>query len=100
MILADRMNRQKQNRINLGLALLLNGLLRCIGWNGFFLFPSPVGALLLRLVVRTRLFLVIAASMAEKEQDRLGVFGSHAPSFRSWWVVVKRCTMLRKELAP
>ena len=83
MILADRMNRQNQTQIDLVLALLLGGLFGRTGWLGFFPLASPVGALFLRSVVRARLFFVVAASMAEKEQDWLRVFGSHAPSFRS-----------------
>ncbi len=87
------MNRQNQNRINLGLACLMGGLFGRAGLRDFLFLPSPVRPLLLRSVVRARFFLVLATSMAEKEQDRLRVFGTHAPSFRSLRVVVKRSTL-------
>src|SRR5438105_4789799 len=44
-------------------------------------------------VMRVLLLVVFAARAAEKEQDRLSVGTAHSPSFRSWWVVVKRSTL-------
>jgi hypothetical protein len=46
-----------------------------------------------------RLFMVLAARTAEKEQDRLRVGTAHAFSLRTWRVVVKRTTLPPKEIA-
>jgi hypothetical protein len=89
------MSRQtrNRNRINLVLALLLGGLFGRTDWLGFLSLPSPVRPLFLRSVVGARLFLVVVAAMAEEKQNRLRVFGTHTPSFRSLRVVVKRSTL-------
>ena len=71
------------------LALLLRGL---GGFSGFRLSAS-VGTLLLRLVMRVRFLVVVAALPTEKEQYFLRVAGTHIDSFHSWRLVVK--TMMR-----
>jgi len=61
--------------------------------SGFLGLPATVGTLLLRLVVRVRFLVVVAALATEKEQNLLRVAGTHIDSFRIWRVVVKRTTM-------
>jgi hypothetical protein len=61
--------------------------------DGFLGLPAPIRALLLRLVVRVRFLVVVAALPAEKEQNLLSVGAAHADSFRIWRVVVKRITL-------
>jgi hypothetical protein len=67
------------------LGLLLDG--------DFLRFPATVGTLLLRLIVRVRFFVVVAALATEKEQNLLRVAGTHTDSFRSWRRAVKRTTL-------
>jgi hypothetical protein len=55
-------------------------------------YAIPVAALH-RPTMRMRLFVVLAARAAEKEQDRLSVETAHTGSLRRWRVVVKRTTM-------
>jgi hypothetical protein len=43
--------------------------------------------------MRMRLFVVLAAGAAKKEENFLRVGTTHASSLRSWRVVVKRSTM-------
>lgn len=43
--------------------------------------------------LRMRLFVILVARAAEKEQNRLSEGMAHAASFRNWQVVVKRTTM-------
>ena len=73
-------------------ALRLGVLLRL---SGFFGLPATVGTLLLRLIVRVRFLVVVAALATEKEKNLLRVSGTHIDSFRRWRVVVKRTTMRR-----
>jgi hypothetical protein len=73
-------------------ALRLGVLLRLSVFLGL---PPTVGTLLLRLVVRVRFFVVVAALATEKEQNLLRVAGTHTDSFRRWRAVVKRTTMQR-----
>jgi hypothetical protein len=49
-------------------------------------------------IVRMRLFVVLAAWAAEKEQDRLRVGTAHVASLRRWPVVVKRTTIPLKTI--
>jgi len=46
-------------------------------------------------VMRVRLFELLAARAAEKEQNRLSVGTANAPSVRRWRVVVNRSTLPR-----
>jgi hypothetical protein len=71
-------------------ALRLGVLLRVSSFLGL---PASVRALLLRLVMRVRFFVVVAALATEKEQNLLRVAGTHTDSFRRWRVAVKRTTM-------
>jgi hypothetical protein len=67
-----------------------------LGWllrGGFLGLPATVGTLLLRLVVRVRLFVVVTALATEKEQNLLRVAGTHIDSFRRWRRAVKRTTL-------
>ncbi|MGB8684014.1 MAG: hypothetical protein WCD12_14095 [Candidatus Binatus sp.] len=69
-----------------------------LGWllrGGFLGLPATVGTLLLRLVVRVRFLVLVAALATEKEQNLLRVAGTHTDSFRSWRVVVKLTTLIR-----
>jgi hypothetical protein len=81
----------------LRIALLLDARL---GRSGFAFFQSLRLAPFHRSVMRVGFFVVLAARAAEKEQNRLSVFGSHAASVHGWPVVVKRTTMPRGELSP
>jgi len=58
-----------------------------------FLFPPSREPAFLVAVVRAGFQFVVLTGVAVEEQDRLGVFGSHAASLRRWRVVVKRSTM-------
>jgi hypothetical protein len=67
-----------------------------LGWllcGGFLGLPASIGTLLLRLVMRVRFLVIVAALATEKEQNLLRVAGTHTDSFRSWRVVVKRSTV-------
>ena len=67
-----------------------------LGWllrGGFLGLPPSVGTLFLRLVMRVRLFVIVAALATEEEQNLLRVAGTHTDSFRIWSVVVKRTTL-------
>jgi hypothetical protein len=68
-----------------------------LGWlllrSGFLGFPATVGTLLLRLIVRVRFLVVVAALATEKEQNLLRVAGTHTDSFRRWRDAVKRTTL-------
>jgi hypothetical protein len=59
---------------------ILDGLIRLLLSVSRFRFASPVGSLLLRLVVRMGLFVVNGATVAEKEQDLLSVARAHTAS--------------------
>ena len=67
-----------------------DGLGALLRLSGFLGLRATVGTLLLRLVVRMRFLVVVAASATEKEQNFLRIAAAHAPSFRGWWVAVKR----------
>jgi len=67
---------------------------------GFFRLPATVRTLLLRLVVRVRFFVIVAALATEKEQNLLRVSTPHIASFRSWPHAVKASTLPRRETAP
>ena len=54
------------------------------GGSDLFGFPATMRALLLRLVMRVRFLVVVAALATEKEQNLLRVAGTHADSFLSW----------------
>jgi hypothetical protein len=69
---------------------LLGVLLRLSGFLGL---PATIGTLLLRLVVRVRFLVVVAALATEKEQNLLRVAGTDTDSFRRWQVAVKRTTV-------
>ncbi len=77
----------------LGLGVLLD-------LSGFLGLPASVGALFLRLVVRMRFLVIIAALPAEKKQNLLRVTGTHTDSFRSWRDVVKRITLPQGNISP
>jgi hypothetical protein len=55
----------------------------------FRLAPS-IGSLLLRLVMRVRLFVVLAATTAEEKENFLSVPGTHIASLRKMRAHVKR----------
>jgi hypothetical protein len=64
-------------------------LLRLLRLRGLLCLQTLRLAALHRSIVRVRLLVVLAARAAEKEQNRLGVFGSHIRSLHGWRVVVK-----------
>jgi hypothetical protein len=78
-------------------ALGLGVLLRLSGFLGL---PATVGTLVLRPVVRVRFIVVVAALPTKEVEDFLGVGTAHAPSFRTWRVVVKRTTLSLEEITP
>jgi hypothetical protein len=83
------------NRLIPYLLAPLIGALFCLdGLSGVPFFQALRFAPLHRLEMRMRLFVVLAARAAEKEQNRLSV-SAHALSFRIWRVVVKRSTIAR-----
>ena len=61
--------------------------------DSFFRLPTAIGTLLLRLVVGVRLFVIVAAFGAEKEQNLLRVSSAHTGSLARWQVVGKRSTL-------
>src|SRR5271166_4141983 len=62
--------------------------------SGFLGLPATtVGPLLLRLVMRVRFFVVVAALATVEEQNLLRVAGTHTDSFRSWSCAVKRSSV-------
>jgi hypothetical protein len=67
---------------------------------GFLGLPASIRALLLRLVVRMRFFVVVAALATEEEQNLLRVAGTHTDSFRIWLLVVKRTTLPQGKFSP
>ena len=61
--------------------------------SGNLRLSSAIGALLLRLVMGMRLFVVIAALATEEEQDLLRVSSAHVDRLRLCRVTVKRATI-------
>ena len=76
-----------QIRTNLRYYAVRLGVLLRLG--GFLGLPATVRTLLLRLVVRVRFFVVVAALPTEKEQNLLRVAGTHTDSFCRWPRAVK-----------
>ena len=68
-----------------GLGITLGCLLR----GDFLGLPATVGTLLLRLVVRVRFLVIVAALATEKELNLLREAGTHIASFRSCSRAVK-----------
>jgi hypothetical protein len=77
--------------------LRLGALLRLSGFLGL---PSPVGTLLLRLVMGVRFLVVVATLAAEEEENLLRVTAAHIASLSSWPRAVKRTTLPRGEILP
>jgi hypothetical protein len=76
------------------LAPLIGALFRLCGLLGLQALRLPV---LHRPVVGVRLFVVLGAWAAKKEQNRLCV-PAHAISLRNWRVVVKRSTVPQRKI--
>ena len=69
---------------------LLGVLLRLSGFLGL---PTSIRTVLLRLIVRVRFLVVVAALATENEQNLLHVARTHTDSFRRWRSVIKRTTL-------
>ena len=80
------MTKTQIRRIHLVILALLLGLSRLYGLFGLHALRL---AALHRSIMRVRFGMVLAARTAEKEQNRLGVFGSHIRSVHGWRPVVK-----------
>jgi hypothetical protein len=80
-----------QIRTNLRYDVVVLGVL--LRLSGFFGLPATVRTLLLRLVMRVRFLVVVAAFPTEKEQNLLRVAGTHTDSLRRWRMFVKRTTL-------
>jgi hypothetical protein len=65
---------------------ILGGLLLSLG---FFRLASPIGALLLSLVMRMGLFVILAAFTAEEKENLLSVARTHISSLIGVGYVVK-----------
>ena len=74
----------------IGVLFRLNSLCDLLGLQALRL------AALHRSIVGVRLFVVLGARTAEKEEDRLRIATAHAASFRNWRAIVKRSTLPRR----
>jgi hypothetical protein len=84
-------------RLVLGLsAPLMGAVLRLDGLRRRSLLQTLRLAPFHRGVMRMRLFVVLAAGAAKKEENFLRVGTTHASSLRSWRVVVKRSIVARQ----
>jgi hypothetical protein len=61
--------------------------------DGFLGLPATVRTLLLRLVMRVRFLVAVAALATDKEQNLLRVAGTHTDSLSTWSRAVKRAGM-------
>ena len=78
-------------------AARLGVLLRLSGFPGL---AAPIRTQLLRLVMRVRYIVLVAALATEKEQNVLGVSTAHTGGLPLWRLAVKWTTLPQGEISP